>query len=139
MKMKMKMILAAALMGAVTFTTAQALFGQEPGKLAPLPEKLPASVEARVGKIEFAKGLPTKTGIQQIFDVQDFQRACQLYQWAIPLVGSLGWHRANLANGATSETDWVAYDDWAPRSGILTFIAIAMVYMIWRGKQQAKV
>jgi len=93
----------------------------EPGKVIRLPEKLPASVEARVGKIAFEKGLPTKTGIQQIFDVQDFQRACQLYQWAVPVVGTMGWQNANLANGATSgETDWVAYDDFGPRSGILT-------------------
>ena len=90
------------------------------GKLIRLPEKLPPSVEARVGKIAFEKGLPTKAGIQEIFDVQDFQRACQLYQWAVPVVGTMGFHHANLANGASSETDWVAYDDFGPRSGILT-------------------
>jgi hypothetical protein len=118
--MQTKTIIGAAPEDAPASATAQALVGEEAGKLAPLPEKLPASVEARVGKIEFANGLPTKTGIQQIFDVQDFQRGCQLYQWAIPLVGSMGWHRANIANGATNETDWVAYDAWAPRSGILT-------------------
>lgn len=121
MKTKNKQnLLAAALVGALAFTSAQALLAQEPGKLTRLPDKLPASVEARVGKIEFAKGLPTKVGIQQILDVQDFQRACQLYQWAVPIVGTMGWHRANLANGATSETDWVAYEDFGPRSGILT-------------------
>jgi len=93
---------------------------EERGKLTRLPKKLTPSVKARVGEIAFVKGLPTKVGIQQIFDVQDFQRACQLYQWAIPVVGAMGWQHANLANGATSETDWVAYDDFGPRSGILT-------------------
>ena len=58
--------------------------GQEPGKLAPLPDTLPPSVEARVGKVEFSRGLPTQKGIEQLFDIQDFQRATQLYQWAIP-------------------------------------------------------
>jgi hypothetical protein len=110
----------AALIRVLAITGAQAIFAQEPGNLTRLPKQLPSSVEARVGKITFTNGLPTKAGIQQIFEVQDFQRACQLYQWAIPVVGTMGWQHANLANGATSETDWVAYDDFGPRSGILT-------------------
>jgi hypothetical protein len=36
------------------------------------------------------------------------------------LVGTMGWHHANLANGASNEMDWVAYDDFSPRSAILT-------------------
>src|SRR5215470_16753884 len=93
---------------------------QEPGKLAPLPDKLPPSVEARVGKVDFNKGLPTQPGIGQLFEIQDFQRATQLYQWAIPAIGVMGWHRASIANGKNGETDWVIYDDYVPREGILT-------------------
>src|SRR5215470_17312731 len=93
---------------------------QEPGKLAPLPDTLPPSVEARVGKVDFRKGLPTQKGIEQLFDIQDFQRATQLYQWAIPAIGVMGWHRASIANGKTGETDWVVYDDYVSRQGILT-------------------
>src|SRR5262245_53559067 len=92
----------------------------EPGKLTPLPDKLPPSVEARMGKVDFSKGLPTQKGIEQLFDIQDFQRATQLYQWAIPAIGVMGWHRASIANGKTGETDWVIYDDYVPRQGILT-------------------
>jgi hypothetical protein len=93
---------------------------QEPGKLAPLPDKLPPSVEARVGHLEFEKRLPTQKGIEQLFEIQDFQRAVQLYQWAIPAIGVMGWHRASIATGKTGETDWVIYDDYVPRRGILT-------------------
>jgi hypothetical protein len=93
---------------------------QEPGKLAPLPDELPPSVEARVGKVDFSKGLPTQKGIEQLFEIQDFQRATQLYQWAIPAIGVMGWHKASIANGKTGETDWVIYDDYVPRQGILT-------------------
>jgi hypothetical protein len=93
---------------------------QKPGKLAPLPDKLPPSVEARVGQVEFRKGLPTQKGTEQLFAIQDFQRATQLYQWAIPAIGVMGWHRASIANGKTGETDWVLYDDYVPRQGILT-------------------
>lgn len=90
------------------------------GKLLPLPDKLPPSLEARIGKVEFKRGLPTKKSIDQLFDIQDFQRATQLYQWAIPAIGCMGWHRANIVNGMTEETDWVIYDDYVPRQGILT-------------------
>src|SRR5262249_26787836 len=78
--------------------TAQTALSTEPGKLAPLPDKLPPSVEARVGKVDFSRGLPTQKGIDQLFEIQDFQRATQLYQWAIPAIGALGWHRASIAN-----------------------------------------
>src|SRR5262245_24644232 len=71
----------------------------ETGKLPPLPDKLPAGLEARVGKVVLDRGLPTKKGVEQLWEVQDFQRATQLYQWAIPAIGTMGWHRASLANG----------------------------------------
>jgi hypothetical protein len=53
---------------------------QQPGKLAPLPDKLTRRVEARIGKVEFSRGLPTQKGIDQLFEIQDFQRATQLSQ-----------------------------------------------------------
>ena len=93
---------------------------QELGRLAPLPDKLPPSVEARVGHVDFARGLPTQKGIEQLFEIQDFQRATQLYQWAIPAISVLGWQRASIANGANGATDWVIYDNYLPREGILT-------------------
>jgi hypothetical protein len=80
-----------------------------------LPDTLPSSVEARVGKIDFSRGLPTQKGIEQLFEIQDFRRATQLYQWAIPAIGVMGWHRASIANGKLGETDWVIYDDYVPR------------------------
>src|SRR5215831_15739043 len=100
-----------ALIAALSLFVGAEAAAQEPGKLAPLPDRLPPNVEARVGKVELNKGLPTQKGIEQLFEIQDFQRATQLYQWAIPAIGVMGWQRANNANGATGETDWVIYDD----------------------------
>src|SRR6516165_4244801 len=40
----------------------------EPGKLAPLPDRLPSGVEARVGPVELQRGMPTQKGIEQLFD-----------------------------------------------------------------------
>ena len=91
-----------------------------PGQLAPWPDRFTSSLEARVGPVELRDGLPTPKGIEQLFAIQDFQRAAQLYQWAIPAIGVLGWHRACIANGRTGETDWVVFDDYVVRQGILT-------------------
>jgi hypothetical protein len=90
------------------------------GELPPLPDRLPASVEARVGEIELRRALPTQSGLERIQEIQDFQRACQLYQWAVPALGVMGWHKACQANGATRSTDWVVFDDATARSGLLT-------------------
>jgi hypothetical protein len=46
----------------------------ELGKLPPLPEKLPPSVEARVGTVDFERGLPTQRGIEQLFANQQSPR-----------------------------------------------------------------
>jgi len=109
-----------AFIAALSLTVCVEAAAQEPGTLAPLPGALPPSVEARVGKVDFNRGLPTQKGIEQLFEIQDFQRATQLYQWAIPAIGVMGWHRASIANGKTEETDWVIYDNYVPREGILT-------------------
>jgi len=93
---------------------------QSAGTLTPLPDKLPPSVEARVGKVELENGLPTNKGIQQLFEIQDFQRAVQLYQWGSPPSARWGGKRPVLANGAKAETDWTVYEDYGPCSGILT-------------------
>ena len=92
----------------------------EAGDLPPLPDRLPTTVQNRVGEIELRRGLPTRTGLDRIFEVNYFQRACQLYQWAIPAIGVLAAQKANNAYGAREQTDWVLIDDWTPRAGILT-------------------
>jgi len=48
------------------------------------------TVETRIGKLEFthdfANGYPTKETVAKLYDERDFQRACQIYLWAIPFV-----------------------------------------------------
>lgn len=51
-----------------------------PRQLAPWPDRFTSSLEARVGSVELRDGLPTRKGIEQLFAIQDFQRAAQLYQ-----------------------------------------------------------
>ena len=47
-------------------------------------------IETRIGKLsfthDFANGYPTKETVTKLYDERDFQRACQLYLWALPMV-----------------------------------------------------
>ena len=44
------------------------------------------SVSTRSGKLDFELGVPTKETVTKLYYEMDFQRACQLYLWALPLV-----------------------------------------------------
>src|SRR6476620_5529714 len=44
------------------------------------------SVKTRSGKLDFELGVPTKETVTKLYDEMDYQRACQLYVWALPLV-----------------------------------------------------
>jgi hypothetical protein len=45
------------------------------------------TVDTRVGKLDFEHGVPTKATVENLYDQMDYQRACQLYLWALPIVG----------------------------------------------------
>jgi hypothetical protein len=48
------------------------------------------TIETRIGTLsfthDFANGYPTKETVEKLYDERDFQRACQAYLWALPIV-----------------------------------------------------
>ena len=44
------------------------------------------TVDTRIGKLDFELGVPTQPTVKSLYDQIDFQRACQLYIWALPVV-----------------------------------------------------
>ncbi len=46
------------------------------------------TVDTRIGKLEFEQGVPTLPTVKNLYDEMDFQRACQLFLWALPIVES---------------------------------------------------
>ena len=46
------------------------------------------TIDTRIGKLDFELGVPTEQTVAKLYDEMDFQRACQLYLWALPLVGA---------------------------------------------------
>jgi len=50
---------------------------------------LAETVDTRIGKLDFELGVPTKETVAKLYDELDFQRACQLYLWALPTVDTV--------------------------------------------------
>ena len=50
---------------------------------------------------DFANGYPTDETVEKLYDERDFQRACQCYLWALPIVSMAQWqHEHNVTLGA---------------------------------------
>jgi len=78
-------LFAAAFIGALAFAIAGFV-----GGLALATNTPSADTDTRIGKLsfthDFANGYPTKETVEKLFDERDFQRACQTYLWALPMV-----------------------------------------------------
>src|SRR5262245_16836656 len=60
--------------------------------------------------IEYRLGAPTESAAQRLFDQIDYQRAIQMYMWALPAVGIEQYRLANAeAMGGGSDEGKVAY------------------------------
>jgi hypothetical protein len=62
-------LIPAALIGVLVAATAQA-----------------QTIETRSGKLNFELGVPTKETVTKLYDAMDYQSACQLYLWGLPIV-----------------------------------------------------
>lgn len=77
-------------------------------------------VTTRIGKLSFERGLPTEQTVRELFDAFDFQRACDAYVWALPLVGMATFQRAHYQTFGGKDGDIVKYESYQDKLGILT-------------------
>ena len=58
------------------------------------------SYQTRIGALqfthEFADGYPSDETVERLYDERDFQRACQAYLWALPIVSFAQWQYSNV-------------------------------------------
>lgn len=74
----------------------------------------------RIGELDFELGLPTEDTVAKLFDELDFQRACQAYIWALPIVSMAAWQRANYQKFGATDCAIVLYRTFRDKLGILT-------------------
>jgi hypothetical protein len=81
----------------------------------------PTMFGTRVGSITLDHGLAaSEEDVQRVFDASDFQRACQAYLWALPIVGLAQWQHAARTCLQMRDVDLVIYESAADQGGILT-------------------
>jgi hypothetical protein len=82
------------------------------------------TIETRIGELEFthdfANGYPTKKTVEKLYNERDFQRACQAYLWALPIVSFTQWQHENQSVFGAADTDVVVYKSYGDKLGLLT-------------------
>ena len=113
-------VAATALASAPAFTSAQA-------------QELPPSgiIESRLGKIELKNGYPTDETVKKMYDEIDFQRACQAYLWALPMMGMVQWQAEQRDKFGAGTLDFVDYLTFTDKLGLLTANATTPYLMVF--------
>lgn len=76
--------------------------------------------ESRAGRLELDRGYPTADTVGLIYDTIDFQRACQGYLWALPLMAMVEWQAEHRETFGAGNLDYVDYFSFVDKLGLLT-------------------
>lgn len=84
-----------------------------------------AAYPTRIGELvfthEFADGYPTDQTVARLYDERDFQRACQAYLWALPLVSFAQWQFSHRAQLGAANGECVYVESYRDKVGGLTY------------------
>lgn len=78
------------------------------------------SVASRLGPLELETGYPTDATVAKVFDDIDFQRGCQAYLWALPIMAMQQWQSEHLTKFGAGKLDYVDYLTFQDKLGLLT-------------------
>ena len=87
---------------------------------AAIPDEGVGTVSTRIGSLAFEGGFPSDDTVNLLYDELDFQRACQAYIWALPMVSMAEWQRAQQEQFGAGPYDFVFYLTSEDKMGILT-------------------
>jgi hypothetical protein len=94
------------------------------------------SVASGLGPLELENGYPTDATVAKIFDDIDYQRACQAYLWALPLMAMQQWQSEHLARFGAGKRDYVDYLTFEDKLGLLTANATTPYIMAFPNLQE---
>lgn len=77
-------------------------------------------LQTRIGELEFTKGYPSNKTIKKLYNELDFQRAVQAYLWGLPMVEMAEWQKAQKDVFQAGTNDFVTYQTFSEKLGILT-------------------
>lgn len=77
--------------------------------------------ESRIGRLSLDRqGLPDQATIDLLYDERDFQRACQCYIWALPIVSYAQWQNQHETVFGAKDGDIVQYVSVRDKLGLIT-------------------
>jgi hypothetical protein len=83
------------------------------------------SYETRIGKLtfthDFANGYPTNATVEKLYEERDFQRACQAYIWALPIVSFSQWQYSHNVTLGAENGQIVLVESYKDKLGGLTY------------------
>src|SRR4051812_30895550 len=74
----------------------------------------------RLSEIELDGELPRRDDVGLVFDELDYQMACQVYLWALPLVSYAQWQHVHRDLFGATSSDLVHYVSYRDRLGLIT-------------------
>src|SRR6187402_3118304 len=77
-------------------------------------------LQGRLAQVEMDGELPARTSLATVFEELDYQQACQVYLWALPLVSYTQWKRVHYEEFGATGSDLVVYRSYRDRLGIIT-------------------
>ena len=81
--------------------------------------------DTRIGKLtfthDFVNGYPTHETVEKLFDELDFQRACQAYIWAIPIVSFAQWQYSHNVQLGAENGQIIYFESYEDKLGGLTY------------------
>jgi hypothetical protein len=81
---------------------------------------VPTDLPGRLAGIPIDHDLPARSAIPAIFDELDYQLACQVYLWALPLVSYAQWKTQHYDVFGATSSDLVRYLTYRDRLGLIT-------------------
>ena len=91
----------------------------------------------RLGDMKLESGYPSEEAINKLYDERDFQRACQVHTWALPMVGFHALHLAQRDQIGVKDGDVAIFLDLADKKGMLTpNITTLYAFTFWNLNQK---
>src|SRR5271166_3978104 len=92
-------------------------------------------INTRIGTLsfthDFANGYPTKATVEKLYDERDFQRACQVYLWSLPMVSFGEVEHVLMQAPGAAYGDIIRIDTFPDISRFLTGNATTPYLMAW--------
>lgn len=77
-------------------------------------------VFSRLGDLKLESGYPSNEAIEKLYDERDFQRACQIHTWALPMIGFHALHVAQRDQLGVKDGDVALFFTLEDKAGMLT-------------------